>query len=107
MIEAKICPKCGLPQQWEMWQYCSCGYDFGPGSRAIPIRPKSEQQGGPDAEWLTTERIKGFLRGAFIAAWVVGLLTFWIPSLRWLAQTAGMILWCFLWIPTSLVRNKR
>ena len=30
MQQIKVCPICGLPQQWEMWRRCACGYDFGP-----------------------------------------------------------------------------
>jgi len=29
MSSFKICPKCGTPQQWELWRQCICGFDFG------------------------------------------------------------------------------
>jgi hypothetical protein len=107
MNETKICPKCGLPQQWEMWRHCSCGYDFGPGSQATPIRAVSEQQTEPDTEWLTAERLKRFFRYIFIGSLVRVLLTGWIPSLRGLTATAGCIALAFLWVgPTSLFGSE-
>jgi hypothetical protein len=43
-MERRICPKCGSPQQWEMWQLCACGYDFGSPEPKVRIA-NSEQTG--------------------------------------------------------------
>jgi hypothetical protein len=42
MSEGKICPVCGLPQQWEMWTRCACGYDFGPPGLSEKLEQKRE-----------------------------------------------------------------
>lgn len=36
----KVCPGCGMPQQWELWRRCPCGHDFG------SIEPVQKATGG-------------------------------------------------------------
>jgi peptidoglycan/LPS O-acetylase OafA/YrhL len=42
-MNPKICPRCGTPQQWEIWRRCLCGHDFGPPPQAAhPAQTRSE-----------------------------------------------------------------
>lgn len=43
-MELKICPVCGAPQQWEMWQRCTCGCEFVPVPPRDPALPPGQER---------------------------------------------------------------
>ncbi len=77
-MNAKICPKCGTPQQWENWRLCGCGYDFGPPD-------KLEDQGNP----LGTRHEKKRTRDPFNPEDTIASSLFWVLGLVVLAVLTG------------------
>jgi hypothetical protein len=107
MSQPKKCPKCGTPQQWEMWRHCSCGYDFGPGeipAEAEAKLPASKQE--PEEDWLTEERFRQFLRIVGIGILIAFLLTHFIYPMDWLSNAAASVFFVCCWEPSLLWKSK-
>jgi hypothetical protein len=110
MREPKTCPKCGTPQQWEMWRHCACGYDFGPGE--IPAGAEAQSTASkqePEEElldWLTEERFARFLRRVGIGIVIAFLLTHFIYPMDWLTNAAAFVFLFTCWEPSWLWKRK-
>lgn len=103
--QPKICPKCGTPQQWEMWRHCACGYDFGPGERSEETQ-RQEPNREPEEDWLTDEDLARFFRYLSIGILIAFLLTHFIYPMDWLTNAAGFIFFIALWHPSWLWKGK-
>lgn len=106
MSESKICPKCGTPQQWELWRHCACGHDFGPSRWSTQLRPHEPEPKADDGS-RDADLVNRFLwRLLFIAA-VTFFLTMPFHKLEWINSAAGFVLVVLLWAPISFPSRKQ
>lgn len=94
-MERRICPNCGTPQQWELWQQCVCGHDFG------PPEPKSltpAELAGARIIWLNAVSPKEAIRTIRVRMlWSWALYLWTLATLFWAdgKPTVGffLVLW--------------
>ncbi len=106
--QRKTCLKCGIPQQWEMWRHCACGYDFGPGDRAEETQSHNPSW-EPEKDWLTCEhraRFARFCRPFGIGILLAFFLTHYIYPLDWLTKAAGVVAVIAWLYPSILWKTK-
>lgn len=90
-MERRICPNCGTPQQWELWQHCACGYDFGPpqSQKKVESSPPNEAQERPSyLSRKSPEQAIRSIRMRILGVWAAllcgGAFSYWLViGLHW------------------------
>lgn len=80
-MERRICTNCGTPQQWELWQQCACGHEFGPPEP----KPSMPSEPGATPSWLdglSPEEAIRSVRTRMACSW--GLILLGLTTLYWL-----------------------
>jgi hypothetical protein len=101
MSETKICPQCGMPQQWKMWRFCACGHDFSPGVRVRAVAKEEESCESQPAKYLTGERVRRWTWRLYLIAGVTFIIARPFHALHWLTYAAAFVLVALFVAPLS------